>query len=393
MSSRGSKTVLARATVSAGGDSHRDLRVLETIVETARAAHGPRALQQVLDLLVHEGYVAATTERDRLAAENRRLRLDLAEEAGPRAIVGSSVAMRQVRAEISQAAGAATPVLIRGEAGVGKSLVAHAIHRQSPRAARPFVHVGCADMPEPLVDAQLFGAASGAPDALLPARKGSVDSAVGGVLFLDEAGALSLPAQARLRVLLDAGTAGTGGGLDVRVIIASNRNLEDAVAAGTMRPDFYRWVSGCTILVPPLRDRKQDLPSLIEFFVRRYAREHNRQVRGASASTLDTLLAYDWPGNVRELSDVLDRGVALANGPLLQEHHLPPAVRTATPAVPPLGLSEALAGYERELLQDALRRTGGVRSRAARLLKTTDRILSYKIRRHGIDCRRFKSSE
>jgi Nif-specific regulatory protein len=387
-----SKTVLAGADTAPAGDDNRDLRVLETILETARTARGPRALQQVLALLVREGYVAAAGERDRLAAENRRLRLELAHEAGSPAIVGRCAAVRQVRARIGEAATTAVPVLILGEAGVGKSLIAHAIHRQSSRGSRPFVHVVCADMPEHLIEAQLFGVAPRMSDALLPARKGSVDSAAGGVLFLDEVGALSPSAQTRLQAMLSTAP-GHGGDGPVRVITASSRSLEDAVAAGTMRPEFYRWVSQCIIVMPPLRDRKQDLPALIDFFVRRHAHEHNRQVRGVSAATLDAMLAYDWPGNVRELHDTIDRGVVLATGPLLQEHHLPPAVRTAAPAVPPLGLSEALAGYERELLQEALTQTGGVRSKAARLLKTTDRILGYKIRRHGIDCRRFKSPE
>jgi Nif-specific regulatory protein len=393
MPTAASKTVLAGAAIVPAGDNNRDLRVLETILETARTARGARALQQVLDLLVCEGYVAATGERDRLVAENRRLRLELAQEAGSPAIVGGSVAVREVRAQIGGAATTATPVLILGESGVGKSLVAHAIHRQSPRAAKPFVHVVCAGMPEPLVEAQLFGVARGMSDALLPARKGSVDSAAGGVLFLDEVGALSPSAQARLQALLSRRAGGAADGPAVRLITASSRSLEDAVAAGTMRAEFRRWVGDSIIVMPPLRDRKPDLPALIDFFVRRHAREHNRQVRGVSAATLDAMLAYDWPGNVRELHDTIERGVVLATGPLLQEQHLPPAVRTAAPAAPPLGLSEALAGYERELLQDALMRTGGVRSRAARLLKTTDRILGYKIRRHGIDCRRFKSPE
>lgn len=392
MSKGASKNVLVGAPADPIGGHRRDIRgALEAILEAANAADGGRALRKVLDWLVRDGYLVDAGERDRLAAENRRLRLDIAHPGLPPAVVGGSGQMREVRARIGELAGSATPVLILGEPGVGKSLVAHAIHRQSRRTDKPFVHVACRGMPEFLVEAQLFGSAGRDSVALLPARKGSVDAAAGGVLFLDEAAALSARAQVRLRALVGKPVAPET--RSVRLIAASSRSLDGGVAPAAVRHDFYGWLSTSTIVVPPLRHRKQDLPALIDFFVRLYAREHCQPARGVSASTLEAMTSYEWPGNVSELSAAIDRAVILSNGPLLQAHHLPPAVRPVTPAALPLGLGEALASYERELLQDALARTGGTRSKAARLLQTAGRILNYKIRRHGIDYRRFKSPE
>ena len=174
------------------------------------------------------------------------------------------------------------------------------------------------------------------------------------------------------------------------MIASSRRNLEEAVGDGTLRRDFFQWISTITITVPALRDRRSDVPRLVDLFLEASANDHRRGVLRVSSRAMDLLLNYEWPGNVRELREVVDRAVVMVTGPVLLEQHLPEAIVTAAPSLAPLGLTEALAGYERELLEDALKRAKGVRSKAARLLKTTDRIFTYKLRRHGIDSRQFK---
>jgi Nif-specific regulatory protein len=177
------------------------------------------------------------------------------------------------------------------------------------------------------------------------------------------------------------------------VIVASNRDLKQEVAAGRCRRDLWEQLGALTLQIPPLRERKGDLHVLTDLFVEQFARDHVRGVRGVSSRAMDMLMNYDWPGNVAQLRMTIERAVVMTSGPVIHHHHLPVEIQASGEAsVPMLGLSEALEAYEKELLQDALRQAKGVRSQAARLLMTSERVFSYRLRKHGIDTRRFKTS-
>ena len=311
-------------------------------------------------------------------------------------IVGNSPAMRATCERILEIALAGGPVMVRGEPGSGKVLVARTIHANSPRAARPFVRMHCAAVPDTAMDAALFEGAAAALTGSLVDRH--VARADGGTLFLDEVTDLGPLAQDRLLTLVREGIfqrSGRNAPVDVRLIGWSSQPLEDAVANGQFRRDFYEHLSPVTLTVPPLRDRKADLPVLLKLLVERFSREHARRVDRLSMRASEMVMNYNWPGNVRELSDVVERAVVVAGGSVIHHHHLPPVIQAAVPveSAAPVGLSEAMDAYEKELLQDALRQTRGVRSKAARLLRTTDRIFNYKLRKHGIDSRQFKRKE
>jgi len=336
-----------------------------------------------------EGLLAA--ERTRLVAENDRLRQELRERDRLSEIVGSSRAMRRVCEQIAQVARTNAPVLLRGEPGTGKTLAARAIHGHSARSGGAFVTVSCATLPETVVDSHSRG---GPTIAFATAQMaGYVQRANGGTLFLDEIADLGPLAQERLLTLIEERVVeGPDGGrlyADVRLIASSSGNLEEAVAGGTFRRDIYERLAASTVAVPPLRDRKPDLSVLTQMFVEKFAREHARPVDRLSARALELVMHYDWPGNARELGRAIERAVVLANGPVIHHQHLPTALQEAARSAP-VALSEALDAYEIELLQDALKQTRGMRSKAARLLGTTERIFSYRLRKHGIDWHRFK---
>ena len=334
-------------------------------------------------------------EREQLVAEIARLRLELRQRYGVSRIIGHSPAMRRVCEEIVDAAGSDLPVLVAGEAGTGKSLVARAIHLSSPRADRPFVTVSCASLPSTVVDEQLFGVPGGESRPL--SGSGRLEAAEGGTLFLEQPWEIAPLAQARLAAVMEGRPferpAGGSVLVTARIIASTTVNLEALATAGMVRHDFYRNLSTLTIAVPPLRERLADLPALAGMFVEAAAREQSRPVPSISDHAMQLLIGHTWPGNVRELRAVLEAAVRRADGPVIHDQHLPAGIPSASPAdvAAPLALDEAIAGYEKELLQDALTRTGGVRSLAARLLRTSERIFTYKLRRHGIDARRFRS--
>ncbi len=256
----------------------------------------------------------------------------------------------------------------------------------------PFVRVHCAAMPEAEVDSQLFGELKGAPGST-----GCAQRADGGTLFLDEVGDVGVAAKEMLlAVVRDREVErpdGTTVRANVRLIAATSGDLAEATGDAVPH-DFYQRLRALTISMPSLRDRKADLPMLVDLFVEKFAREHVRQVERLSTRTMDILMEYNWPGNVRELSAAIERAVVMATGTVIHHHCLPSAIQEAVRSGIPasMGLSESLDAYEKDLLQDALKRTHGVRSKAARLLRTTERIFGYKLRKHRIDCRQFKVS-
>jgi Nif-specific regulatory protein len=336
-------------------------------------------------------------ERQRLVEENTQLREELRERYEFTNVVGNSGPMRRVYEQVAQVVGTNTTVLIRGESGTGKELIAHALHHHSPRAGKPFVRVNCAALPETLVESELFGYERGAFTGAQARRKGRFELADGGTLFLDEIGELSLSTQVKLlRVLQEREFERLGGSdtvrVDVRMITATNKDLEQALAEGTFREDLYYRLNVFTICVPPLRERKSDVLLLAEHFLGKYTELHGRSIKRISTPAIDMMMTYHWPGNVRELENTIERAVLVAEGDVIHGHHLTPTLQTAEASgtVVSGSLAEAVAAFESNLIQDALKTTKGNRARAARLLSTTERIISYKIRRYGIDPRRFR---
>jgi len=337
----------------------------------------------------------SAAERSRLIADNDRLRQQLRDRHRMADLAGDSRAIRRLCELIAQVAPSPHSVCLQGEDGVGKTRAARAIHAASPRSAGPFITVSCRSLLEADVDAQLFGPA-GTATSDAAATGGCVGRAEGGTLFLDDIADLGPVAQERVLTLArdrHKQSGSVSAQADVRVIASSTRDLKQEVAAGRCHRDLWEHLGALTLQIPPLRERKGDLQVLTDLFVEQFAREHVRGVRGVSTRAMDMLMNYDWPGNVAQLRMTIERAVVMTSGPVIHHHHLPVEIQTSGEATAPmLGLSEALEAYEKELLQDALRQARGVRSHAARLLMTSERVFSYRLRKHGIDTRRFKTS-
>lgn len=336
-------------------------------------------------------------ETKRLVDENIHLREELRERYDFSNMVGGSGSMRQVYEQIAQVAGTNTSVLIRGESGTGKELIAHAIHYNSPRSKKPFVKVSCAALPDTLIESELFGYEKGAFTGAQSRKLGRFELAEGGTLFLDEIGDLNPQTQVKLlRVIQEREFERLGSTetikIKVRLITATNKDLEKAISEGTFREDLYYRLNVFTIFVPPLRERKPDVMALADYFLEKYTKEHGKNIKRVSTPAIDMLMAYHWPGNVRELENAMERAVLVCDGTVIHAHHLPPTLQTAEASgtVVKVSLSEAIASYEKDLIQDALKTTRGNCSRAARLLSSTERILNYKVRKYAIDCGRFR---
>jgi Nif-specific regulatory protein len=336
-------------------------------------------------------------ERRRLLDENIHLQQELKERYEFSNIIGTSGPMRQVYEQIAQVARTNTTVLIRGESGTGKELIAHAIHYNSLRARRPFVKVSCAALPDTLIESELFGFEKGAFTGAQARKKGRFEMAEGGTLFLDEIGDLNLSTQVKLlRVLQEREFERLGGTetikVNVRLIAATNKDLEQAIAEGSFREDLYYRLNVFAIFVPPLRERKPDVLLLADHFLGKYAREHAKSIKRISTPAIDMLTSYHWPGNVRELENCIERAALVCEGHVIHGHHLPPTLQTASASgtVTRLSLSAAIEAFEKDLILDALKTTRGNRARAAALLDTTERILGYKVKKYGIDGRRFR---
>jgi Nif-specific regulatory protein len=285
-------------------------------------------------------------------------------------------------------------VLLRGESGTGKELVAAAILRLSGRAARPYVRVNCAVLPDTLIESELFGHERGAFTGAMERKKGRFELAGDGTIFLDEIGELSPATQTKLlRVLQEREFERVGGTqtlkCSARVLAATNRDLEAAVAAGSFREDLYYRLNVVSIHLPPLRDRKSDIPILAEYFLEHSAGANRKPVRRFSPGALELLMAYPWPGNVRELENAVERAVLVCTGPALYPYHLPPNIQASgrgkgqAPSI-----RAAMAQLEKELLSEALANADGNQSRAARMLGISERMVRYKTRKHRLESRK-----
>jgi two-component system response regulator AtoC len=298
--------------------------------------------------------------------------------------------MREVRATVAKLAPVKTTVLVVGESGTGKELVARELHARSPRATRPFVAVNCAAIPEPLLESELFGHRKGAfTDAT--ERAGLFEQASGGTLFLDEIGELPLGLQVKLlRALQEQVVRPLGGTreikVDVRVIAATVRDLAADVAAGRFRQDLFYRLNVVGVRLPPLRERRQDIPELVAHLLGRLRGTNEMTVRGVTACALERLCARDWPGNVRELANTLERAIVLTDTEWLDETALPEEPRAhELDLAGDLSIKRAVRQVEESLIRKALRKTGGNRTKASELLEISHRTLLYKLKELGIE--------
>ena len=332
-------------------------------------------------------------EARRLTEENRRLKEELSRRYGLGRIVGKSEGMRKVFELVRLAGPSKSTILVEGESGTGKELVARAIHTHSPRSGAPFVTVNSGSMPTDLLESNLFGHVRGAFTGAVANKKGLFEVAEGGSIFFDEIGTISLETQAKLlRVIQEKEFMRVGSvdtqKADVRIIAATNVDLKKMVAEARFRDDLYYRLCVITIPIPPLRERKEDIPMLAEHFVRLYASENSKPISGIDADAMKALLDYEWPGNVRELENAIERAVVLCPEGSIPLELLPESVLQGDQIERPVRLPEngstyknLVEEYERRLVRTALRRTGGVQKRAAELLRMKPTTLHEIIKR------------
>jgi DNA-binding NtrC family response regulator len=329
-------------------------------------------------------------DHQRLRSEARRMRQRLSERVARQNIVGASPPMQRVFEVIEQVAPSKATVLLTGESGTGKELVAAAIHERSSRAQGPFVKLHCAALAESLLESELFGHERGAFTGAVARRDGRFLMADGGTLFLDEIGEITPSLQVKLlRFLQEHEFERVGGDqtirVDVRIIAATNRDLREEVARGRFREDLYYRLNVVNVELPPLRDRKADVPSLSRFFLDRFAKENGKNIEGFSPETVELLLAHDWPGNVRELENAIERAVVMATGAIVEPRQLPPAVRPAVKAsssLPPVPGS-TLADLEKYAILETLSSVGGSTSKAADILGISVRTIQYRLHQYN----------
>jgi Nif-specific regulatory protein len=354
-------------------------------------------LSEVAELIANVVHMRSVEE------ENRKLRNILGRTQRPsEQIIGNSRSMKDIYGLIYQVSDSNTTCLIHGETGTGKELVAKAIHKNSPRVNGPFIEVNCAAMPDTLIESELFGHEKGAFTGADQRRRGRFEEATGGTIFLDEVGELSPLAQAKLlRVIQERQFQPLGSGrivkVNVRIIAATNRNLEQDVSAGKFRADLYYRLNVFPIYMPNLRERGGDIMLLADYFVEKYARVLKKDIKRISTPAIDLLLAYHWPGNVRELENCIERAVLIATGDTIDSIHLPPSLQMKGEGVEDKRqhgkLTSLVNSYERSLITDALKDARGNQSQAARMLGTTKRIIQYKVEKYEIDTRRFRSKK
>jgi two-component system response regulator PilR (NtrC family) len=336
-------------------------------------------------------------EKRNLSTENVRLRRQLNEQAGLPTILGKSREMMEVFALVRQVAPTKTNLLITGESGTGKDMIARSVHSLSDRSDQPFVAVNCGAIPENLLESELFGHVKGSFTGASANKEGLFETADGGTLFLDEIGEMPIQLQVKVLRAIQNRTFKRVGGLqdirvDVRIICATNRNLEEDVRAGRFREDLFYRLNVIEVRLPPLRDRAEDIPELIHHFTRGYAAELGKDVAGIEAETLAALEHYHYPGNVRELENIIERAVTLCQHDRIDLDCLPATVLSRSQTgfsgkIPAEGidLAQTLSGFESGLIREALERSGGVKKRAAKLLGVSFRSLRYRLEKLGFN--------
>jgi len=334
----------------------------------------------------------AQMQKAALWEENEVLRDQLGQQCRPENMIGNSAEMQMVYRKIRQVAISDTTVLIRGESGTGKELVAAAIHFGSRRASKPFIKVNCAALSENLLESELFGHEKGAFTGAVARRIGRIEQAEGGTLFLDEIGDFSPAVQIKLlRVLQERQYERVGSNecrpADVRILAATNRDLEAACQANVFRSDFYYRINVFPIHIPPLRERRSDILLLVNYFVEKYAGRMCKTITRVSTNAINMLMAYHWPGNVRELENCLEYAVLVSEDGVVHGHSLPPTLQTPDRDAAPLPgtLRERTQMLEKDMIIDTLKRTQGSVAQAAELLGLSGRMVRYKIEQLGID--------
>jgi Nif-specific regulatory protein len=346
-------------------------------------------------------YVKASQEQSeeiaKLKQTNEELRNSLVKSFKPGNIVGNSGKMRDVYNLVGMVAKTSSTVLIRGESGIGKELFADAIHYSSPRKDKAFIKVNCSALPDSLIESELFGHEKGAFTGADALRKGRFELADGGTIFLDEIGDLPPSTQVKLlRVIQERQFERVGGAktisVDVRIVAATNRNLEELILDGTFREDLFYRINVFPIFVPPLRQRRNDVPALVDHFIGKFNTENGTNVKRITTSAINMLMVYSWPGNVRELENVIERGCILTADEVIHSYNLPPTLQTAdsseTASVG--GLTDVVEKVERQLIIEVLTTTKGNITQAAKNLKVTERMLGLRVKKYNIDAWRYK---
>ena len=399
----GSATAFIAVPVRAGSDTIGALSVI--LPEPAK--HDLRKRRRLLSIIGGLIYHAVRHSRDteeemqRLREENLRLHERLGDRPSSGLLLGTSNVMARLYGLIEKVSVSDATVLILGESGTGKSLVAQQIHETSERRDLPFVKLNCAAISESIIESELFGHERGSFTGAAERRIGRFEYAEGGTIFLDEVGEMGLNVQAKLlRIIQEREYERVGGNetltADVRVIAATNARLEEKVAAGEFREDLYYRLAVIPVHVPPLRDRKADIILLADSFVERYAARNAKPVTRISTPVIDTLMAYHWPGNVRELENVIERAVILSDGDVIRTDHLPPSLHMPTAVVSADSthgdLKSRLEAVEYEMIVEAVKTTRGNLSKAARMLGLTNRQIGIRAAKYGIDFKAYRAA-
>jgi Nif-specific regulatory protein len=335
-------------------------------------------------------------ETQHLFTENLKLKRELSEKNKFNHIVGNSVKMQNVYEMVHRVVDSNATVLLRGESGTGKTLVARALHYNGKRKEKPFIVVNCSALPDTLLESELFGHEKGSFTGANERKTGRFEQAEGGTLFLDEIGEISNSAQIKLlNVVQERSFQRLGSSVlltcDVRIVAATNRDLEKSVASRTFREDLYYRLNVFPVYMPPLRERRTDILLLAEFFLDKYAKENQKNITRISTSAIDMLIEYHWPGNVRELQNCIERAVIICDNDTIKSIHLPPSLQTAqTTPGKEISLSVSVENFEKELIIEGLKRNNGNQTKTSRDLDTSLRIINYKIHQYKIDPRLYK---
>ncbi|MHB8808781.1 MAG: sigma 54-interacting transcriptional regulator [Desulfobulbaceae bacterium] len=366
---------------------------------------GVQAERDLRFLTVVSGLIAQTVrrvqavneEKETLRQENSQLRRELSAKNRIEEIIGNSSRMQEVFDMVHRVADSNATVLLRGESGTGKTMVAKALHAHSARNKGPFVVVNCAALPESLLESELFGHEKGAFTGAIARKIGRFEQARGGTLFLDEISEVRPSVQVKLLNVIQERTFQRLGGTevlktDIRLVAATNRDLEAAVRDGSFREDLYYRLNVFPVYLPPLRERRTDILLLAEYFLEKFSRENRKKIERISTSAIDLLMQYHWPGNVRELQNCMERAVLICDDNAIKAVHLPPTLQSSDSVSSdrPLSLATAVENFERELIIDALKKNKGNQTKAAKFLDTSLRIINYKIHIYQIDPKQYK---
>jgi len=372
-------------------------------VEGAELQGYQRFLELVSNILAEAvaGIREAIEERTGLISENERLRRQLGDRYRMHNIIGNCSSMRSVYEQIVQVADSTATVLIRGESGTGKELVARAVHYGGERRNNAFVSINCAALPENLIESELFGHEKGAFTGATQQRKGRFEMANGGTIFLDEIGDISPAVQVRLlRVLQERSFERVGSSesvsVNVRVLAATSRNLEEEIEKKVFREDLYYRLNVFPIILPPLRERRSDIMLLVDHFLQKYSEMYGKNIKRISTSAINMMMAYHWPGNVRELENCVERSVLTASDDVIHGYNLPPSLQTSDGTQTSIfshdgvDLKTMVESYEKEIIIDALKKHRGNAAACARYLNTTQRIINYRIQKLGVHPEKYK---